>query len=128
MPTFLTIYARAREFAKWGTDLNVIVYNGNTASREMIRNHEFFLPGAGMDSADPKLKFNAVLTTFELILKDREELGAIRWSYLAVDEAHRLKNSESQLHEALKDFHTSNRLLITGTPYVNSYAQLIPIV
>jgi chromodomain-helicase-DNA-binding protein 1 len=71
-----------------------------------------------MDSEEPKLKFNALLTTFELALKDQNELGAIRWSYLAVDEAHRLKNSGSQLHEALKEFHTTNRLLITGTPYV----------
>lgn len=125
-----TISSWAREFAKWAPELNMLVYNGNSKSRVVIRDHEFFVEGipeafnnaigSGMESEDPKLKFNCLLTTFELALKDQNELGAIRWSYLAVDEAHRLKNSGSQLHEALKDFHTTNRLLITGTPYVTA--------
>lgn len=71
-----------------------------------------------------RFKFNVLLTTFEIILKDRALLGPIRWSYMAVDEAHRLKNSASQLHDALKEFHTGNRLLITGTPLQNTIREL----
>ncbi len=41
-----------------------------------------------------------------------------------MDEAHRLKNSTSQLHEALNSFLTTNRLLITGTPLKNSLEEL----
>ncbi len=37
-----------------------------------------------------------------------------------VDEAHRLKNNESMIHEVLMEFNTVNRLLITGTPLQNS--------
>ena len=43
-------------------------------------------------------KFDVLITTFELVLKDAEQLGDIRWSYLVVDEAHRLKNNESALY------------------------------
>ena len=63
-----------------------------------------------------------------MILKDSEELGAIKWTYLAVDEAHRLKNANSQLHEVLKLFHTTNRLLITGTPLQNTVQELLALV
>ena len=43
-------------------------------------------------------KFDVLITTFELVLKDAAMLSEIKWSYLVVDEAHRLKNNESALY------------------------------
>ncbi|KAI0244542.1 ATP-dependent DNA helicase Hrp3 [Massospora cicadina] len=117
-----TIGAWEREFARWAPDIDTVCYIGDGRSRATIREYEFYVP------ATKKVKFNVLLTTFELVLKDRAELGSIRWAFLAVDEAHRLKNSESQLHECLKSFHTANRLLITGTPLQNSIRELCALV
>ncbi|KAG2178391.1 hypothetical protein INT44_001543 [Umbelopsis vinacea] len=111
-----------QEFKQWAPEMNVVCYIGNRQSREMIRAHEFYQQGG------VKLKFNVLVTTYELVLKDRAELGGIKWHYLAVDEAHRLKNSQSQLHEALQGFNTSNRLLITGTPLQNNIKELSSLV
>ncbi|KAL7751591.1 ATP-dependent DNA helicase Hrp3 [Sorochytrium milnesiophthora] len=120
------IHSWQSEFAKWAPEMNVIVYVGNREARSMIRDYEFHQ--INERSKKQHLKFNVLVTTFELILKDQAELGAIKWAFLAVDEAHRLKNSDSQLHEALKDFKTANRLLITGTPLQNSIRELNALI
>lgn len=74
-----------REFRKWIPSVNAVVYVGDTKSREVIREFEFL----NKRRSDRELKFEALITTYELVLKDSEVLSQIRWSFLVVDEAHR---------------------------------------
>lgn len=73
-----TLPAWQMQLAQWAPDLNVIAYIGSRPSREMIREFEFGPP--------KKPQFNVLLTTYEIVLKDRGELSKIKWQYLAVDE------------------------------------------
>ena len=96
--------------------MNTIAYIGDAASRQMIFEHEW--------GTKKQLKFNVLLTTYEIALREADLLGSVRWAVLAIDEAHRLKNDEAQLYRALNDMKTEHRLLITGTPLQNSLREL----
>ncbi|KAI9835020.1 MAG: hypothetical protein M1838_005405, partial [Thelocarpon superellum] len=114
-----TMPAWAETFDLWTPDINYVVYNGNEASRNIIKEYELLADG------NPKrTKFNVLLTTYEYVLADSPYLMQLKWQFMAVDEAHRLKNRVSQLYQKLLEFKTPSRLLITGTPMQNTLGEL----
>nr|CAD7447765.1 unnamed protein product [Timema bartmani] len=113
-----TMTSWQREFSQWAPEMNIVTYLGDVTSRDIIRQFEWCY------ASSKRLKFNAILTTYEIVLKDKAFLGSLSWAGLLVDEAHRLKNDDSLLYKALMEFDTNHRLLITGTPLQNSLKEL----
>lgn len=106
-------------FNHWAPDINYVVYLGPEAARANIREHELLVNG------NPKKpKFNVLVTSYDYILLDADFLKSIKWQVLAVDEAHRLKNRESQLYSKLLSFNIPCKVLITGTPVQNNLSEL----
>ncbi|KAA8495718.1 Chromodomain-helicase-DNA-binding protein 2 [Porphyridium purpureum] len=122
-----TLSAWQREFARWLPELNVLCYQGDAKSRSVIREHEFYCGSSGRSkqgSGVDAVKFDVLITTYELVMADQQELERFRWALIAIDEAHRLKNEQSALSVTLAGMASANRLLITGTPLQNSIREL----
>ncbi|KAF2496183.1 hypothetical protein BU16DRAFT_526699 [Lophium mytilinum] len=115
-----TMPAWADTFNNWTPDINYVVYTGNNSAREIIKSYELLVDRDNLR----KVKFNVLLTTYEYVLADWQWLSQLKWQFLAVDEAHRLKNRESQLYAKLLEFKAPSRLFITGTPIQNTLGEL----
>jgi ATP-dependent DNA helicase len=103
------------EWARWSPTVPALMYHGNQAEREAIR-RKHLSPGGK--------QFSAVVTSYEVAMRDARYLSPLRWKYLIIDEGHRLKNFNCRLIRELKAYHSDNRLLITGTPLHNNLTEL----
>ena len=77
-----TLAAWQTEFSIWAPDMNVIAYTGSSASREIIKEFE-------LQNSSKELTFNVLLTSYEIVSKEKSFFQEVEWSNLVVDEAHR---------------------------------------
>lgn len=81
------------------------------------------------DNEDFDPSFPIVLTTYEMIIKDRIHLAKYNWGYIIVDEGHRLKNLDCALMREIKKYPSAGRMILTGTPlHVSCLSTYAPTV
>jgi SWI/SNF-related matrix-associated actin-dependent regulator of chromatin subfamily A member 5 len=102
------------EFAKWAPQLTVFKFHGN--AEERAQQKDDYLKRAGT--------FNVLITTYEMVIKEKGTLKPWVWRYIVIDEAHRIKNVNSALSKVMRIFSSTNRLLLTGTPLQNNLNEL----
>jgi len=102
-----------REFARWIPEIDVLVLQGTKEERAAIMNERLL-----------EEKFDVLITSYEMILREKTHLKKFAWEYIIIDEAHRIKNEESSLAQIIRMFNSRNRLLITGTPLQNNLHEL----
>ncbi|KAG0370323.1 hypothetical protein BGZ54_006899 [Gamsiella multidivaricata] len=103
------------EFERFVPGVPVELYHGKPEEREHKRNRKF----KKLD-----MTFPVVVTSYEIIIRDRKFLSRFQWKYIIVDEGHRLKNMDCKLIRELKSYHSANRMLLTGTPLQNNLSEL----
>ncbi|KAF9916163.1 hypothetical protein BX616_004467 [Lobosporangium transversale] len=108
-----TLYNWKSEFNKWLPDSNVFLLHANKDER-----------AAMIQSRLLTQKFDVCLTSYDICLLEKTHLKKFAWQYIVIDEAHRIKNENSQLSQIIRTFNSRNRLLITGTPLQNNLHEL----
>ncbi|XP_065685275.1 chromodomain-helicase-DNA-binding protein 1-like isoform X1 [Patagioenas fasciata] len=105
------------ELERFAPGLSFVTYIGNKEERPKLQ-----------QNLKEQSHFHALLTTYEICLKDAAFLKSFNWAALVVDEAHRLKNQSSLLYKTLSEFSVGFSLLLTGTPIQNSLQELYSLL
>jgi len=110
------------EFKRFAPNVPVVLYHGNAQERLELRGELRKVKKS--EELDGKMMMNVVVTSYEIAMNDRAAFSSIKWRYIVVDEGHRLKNMNCRLIRELKQYHSANRLLLTGTPLQNNLSEL----
>ncbi|OUS47221.1 chromatin-remodelling complex ATPase ISWI2 [Ostreococcus tauri] len=101
------------EFKRWCPVIRTFKFHGNAEEREALK-AKYLVPGG----------FDVCVTSYEMVIKEKNALKRFHWRYIIIDEAHRLKNENSRLSLVLRTMSANNRMLITGTPLQNNLHEL----
>ncbi|KAF9690891.1 hypothetical protein EKO04_011062 [Ascochyta lentis] len=65
-----------------------------------------------------------VITSYDICRNDSDILKPVNWNYCVLDEGHLIKNSKSKTSQAVKQFQSNHRLILSGTPIQNNVLEL----
>ena len=85
--------------------MKVLTYYGSAKRRKELR--------TGWTKAN---WYHVVITSYQLAVQDAFAFKRKKWYYMILDEAHNIKNFQSQRWQTLINFNSQRRLLLTGTP------------
>lgn len=108
-PTSL-IYNWQREFEQFAPDLAVLVHDGSRAQR--------------VSRLEAARQYVCIITSYALLRRDIDDIGAIRFSSFFLDEAQNIKNPETLNARSVKQVRADRMFALTGTPIENALSEL----
>ena len=111
-PTSLT-YNWLSEIRRFAPELSAVILSGTAQQRSELIRH--IAEHGDVDVA---------ITSYPLIRRDVEQLKAIRFRFLILDEAQNIKNAGSVAAQAAKQLQGDTRFALTGTPMENGVGEL----
>lgn len=104
------VYNWQAECARFAPQLDVCCVVGNKPARRKV-----------LDAAED---YDLLVTSYDLMRRDVEELCAHRFACVALDEAQYVKNSNTQAAKAARRLDAEVRFALTGTPIENRLLEL----
>ncbi|CAI6333206.1 unnamed protein product [Periconia digitata] len=99
-----------QEIRQYAPFLSCVAYVGAPAIRSQHREQ--------LDKVD------IVITSYDICRNDNDLLKPLNWNYVVLDEGHLIKNSKSKTSQAVKNFQSNHRLILSGTPIQNNVLEL----
>jgi ATP-dependent DNA helicase len=69
------------EFRKWTPAIPVVMYHGTQPERNEIAKNDL---KKNLKKGRPTTKFPVVCTSYEMVLRDRANLGSIQWEFIII--------------------------------------------
>ena len=101
------------EVKRWCPSFKVLTYYGSQKERKAKRQ--------GWSKPN---SFHICITSYKMAVQDQKMFRRKKWKYMILDEAHNIKNFQSQRWQVLLNFRSKRRLLLTGTPLQNNLMEL----
>jgi len=104
-----------REMERFAPDLQVLMHHGlgRLSGRRFIEEAE---------------KADVVITTYALAQRDEDDLSAVSWSHIVLDEAQSIKNQSARQTQSIKRLRARQNIALTGTPVENRLSELWSIM
>jgi SNF2 family DNA or RNA helicase len=106
-----------RELARFAPRISVLVHHGP----DRFTRHRVSLPKRAR-------RADVVLTSYSLVARDIDQLVAVPWARLALDEAQQVKNPNAAQTRAVRAIRAPRRIALTGTPVENNLSELWSIM
>ena len=65
-----------------------------------------------------------LITSFSGLVSNKAELLKQNFDYIILDEGHKIRNPDAQITLAVKEFPTSHRIILSGSPLQNNLKEL----
>jgi SNF2 family DNA or RNA helicase len=110
-------------------DVNILIVTPSSLTINWEREIKKFVPNlqiyshTGANRIFDLSKFKEqkiVLTSFDILCRDKSMFNSREWDMVVCDEAQALKNRESIRHGVVRDLPSVRKYLVTGTPIENS--------
>jgi len=82
----------------------------------------------GEKFVETALSSDVVLTTYALVVRDKDSLERVHWRRVVLDEAQHIKNPPTKQTASIRALRTSHRIALTGTPVENRLSELWSIL
>jgi SNF2 family DNA or RNA helicase len=99
-----------RELARFAPSLGVLVHHGTRREKT--------------DLAAQAAKHDVVISSYSLLHRDEQQLSAVEWGELILDEAQNIKNPDTRQANAARRLAAEHRIALTGTPIENRLSEL----